>query len=34
MRWILLMIGAILVADSCLAAMVCNMNLGVVLPAV
>lgn len=34
MRWVLLAIGAILVADSCFVAMVCNMNLGVVLPAV
>ena len=33
-RWVLLVLGLALVADSCFAALVCNMNLGVVLPAV
>ena len=33
MRWVLLAIGIVLAADSCFAALVCNMNLGVVLPA-
>ena len=33
MRWVLLAIGIVLAADSFFAALVCNMNLGVVLPA-